>query len=170
MRQEDTFRGDWCVDGIANGRWFYGCMLIKLCLIQCLLHIHLVEFYVRGVSIYICSIWVYVLCCVHVWCPWKPEEDVGSPRTEVRDDCNALCRCWEPNPGSLQKQEALLTAEAISPVPPQRYLHTHALAILLTVAGRDTQCGCPSSDKQVSTSSVLHMHTGILFSTKPLKV
>lgn len=53
---------------------------------------------------------------------------------------------------------------------PQRYLHTHALAILLTVAGRDTQCGCPSSDKQVSTSSVLHMHTGILFSTKPLKV
>ena len=34
-----------------------------------------------------------------------------SPWTRVTDDCDPPCKCRQPNPGPLQKQQALFTAE-----------------------------------------------------------
>lgn len=29
---------------------------------------------------------------------------IGSPGTEITDDCELPCVCWEPNPGPLEEQ------------------------------------------------------------------
>ena len=36
---------------------------------------------------------------------------VRSSGTEVKDACELPCRCWELNPGPLEEQPVLLTAE-----------------------------------------------------------
>ena len=38
-------------------------------------------------------------------------EGVGSPGTGVIDSCELPCECWELNPGTLEKQPVLSTAE-----------------------------------------------------------
>lgn len=48
---------------------------------------------------------------VWTWCPWRPEEDFGSPRTGVMVGCKPPHGCWESNPGRLAEQLILLTAE-----------------------------------------------------------
>jgi hypothetical protein len=48
---------------------------------------------------------------LHVWCPWRPEEGIGSLRTGVMDGCESLCGFQESNPGPLQEQHVLLTTE-----------------------------------------------------------
>jgi hypothetical protein len=40
---------------------------------------------------------------VHGWCPWRPEEGIGSPRTGVPDGNDPLCGYWELNPGPLEE-------------------------------------------------------------------
>lgn len=46
---------------------------------------------------------------VHVWCPWKVEEDMGSTGTRLTDGCEPLSGCWELNPGPLQEVQVFLT-------------------------------------------------------------
>ena len=43
-------------------------------------------------------------CPVHVCCH-------RSPGTGIRDSCELPCGCWELNPGPLEEQPVLLTAE-----------------------------------------------------------
>ena len=47
---------------------------------------------------------------MHV-CPQRPEEGIGSPGTEVTDNCKPPCGCWELNSGLLEDQPVLSTAE-----------------------------------------------------------
>lgn len=35
--------------------------------------------------------------CVHVWCPWRWEEGIGSPGSGVMDCCKVPCGCWKHN-------------------------------------------------------------------------
>lgn len=49
--------------------------------------------------------------CVRAWCPKRLEQGVGSPKFGVTDDCELPCGCWELNPGLVQEQYILLTAE-----------------------------------------------------------
>lgn len=57
---------------------------------------------------------IYV-CVPHV-CLVPIEEGVGIPRTVVTDSCELPYGLWERNPGPLEKQPLLLTAEP-SPQP-----------------------------------------------------
>lgn len=34
------------------------------------------------------------VCHVHTWCPWRSEENVGSPGTTVTDSYEPPCRHW----------------------------------------------------------------------------
>ena len=52
---------------------------------------------------------------IHRVCPWglqRPEESFGCPGAGLTDG-NELCssECWELNPGPLEDQPMLLTAE-----------------------------------------------------------
>ena len=44
-------------------------------------------------------------------CPQKSKEGTGSPENVVKDACELPCRCCESNPGPLEEQPALSTAE-----------------------------------------------------------
>lgn len=57
---------------------------------------------------------VCVRMCVHT-VPRKarPEEDIGSPGTDVREGCE-LCGCWGLNLDHLQDHQVLLTTEPFS--------------------------------------------------------
>lgn len=46
---------------------------------------------------------------MHAW--WRPEERGGFPVTGVTDGCEPLCGSWELNPGSVEEQPVVLTAE-----------------------------------------------------------
>jgi hypothetical protein len=48
---------------------------------------------------------------MYTYCLWKPEEGIGSSRTGVTDGYELPCGSWELNPGSLEEQTVLLTAE-----------------------------------------------------------
>jgi hypothetical protein len=54
---------------------------------------------------------VWTCTHVHAWHPWSPEECIW---TEVTEDCEPLCGCWELNPGPLQEQLVLLLLSLIS--------------------------------------------------------
>lgn len=47
--------------------------------------------------------------CVSAWCPHRPEEVIGYPRTNVTDDCELLCRCWKLNLGHQEGQPVFFT-------------------------------------------------------------
>lgn len=51
--------------------------------------------------------------CLHVCACWpqRSEEGTRSPGSGVADGCELPCKCWEPNPRSLQEQRVLLLAE-----------------------------------------------------------
>ena len=49
--------------------------------------------------------------CVHAWYLQKPEEGTGSLGTGVKEDCQPQGERWKLNPGPLQEQPVLLTAE-----------------------------------------------------------
>jgi hypothetical protein len=57
----------------------------------------------------------WLLClhlCLHIICiqyPQRSEEGTGFSRTEVIDNCELPCGCWELNPGPLKKKSVLLT-------------------------------------------------------------
>lgn len=55
------------------------------------------------------------LCiCVHttlIQCPQKPEEDAGSPRSEVSGVCEPLFGCWKLNVGHLKEQQVFLASK-----------------------------------------------------------
>lgn len=42
-----------------------------------------------------------------------PEDNTGTPRTGVIDNCNPQCRCWEPNPSPPQMQPVLYITELL---------------------------------------------------------
>lgn len=42
---------------------------------------------------------------VSAWCPYRPEEVIGSPT----DDCELLCGCWKLNLGHQEEQSVFLT-------------------------------------------------------------
>jgi hypothetical protein len=42
-----------------------------------------------------------------VQCPWKPERALDTLETRVPDSCDLPYRCWELNPGSLEKHGVL---------------------------------------------------------------
>lgn len=46
---------------------------------------------------------------VDAWCPWRPEEGVGSTGTGTTDGYGTPRRYREPNPGPLQGQQVFLT-------------------------------------------------------------
>jgi hypothetical protein len=50
---------------------------------------------------------------IWVWCPWRPEEDIGFPESEVTVGCAPLGGHWECNSGPLPllEQWVLLTTE-----------------------------------------------------------
>lgn len=48
---------------------------------------------------------------VHVWCPWKPEEGIGSPRNRGLDCCELRCVCRELNSGAQEEQPVFLATE-----------------------------------------------------------
>ena len=48
---------------------------------------------------------------VSAWFSGHPEEGIESPGTGVIDGCELPYGCWESNPGSLEEQLVLLTAE-----------------------------------------------------------
>lgn len=50
--------------------------------------------------VYVCT------TCVPGTC--EPEEDTGSPRTGVKDDCKPSYGCWELDPGCLEEHLVLL--------------------------------------------------------------
>jgi hypothetical protein len=41
----------------------------------------------------------------------RGQKKVSDPVEPVMDACKTSCCCWEPNLGSLQEQQVLLTAE-----------------------------------------------------------
>jgi hypothetical protein len=51
--------------------------------------------------------WVFLPVCIciyymHAWCPWRSEEGVRCPGTEIIiDGCKLPCGCWELNLGPL---------------------------------------------------------------------
>lgn len=44
---------------------------------------------------------------MHTWCPWRSEENVGSPGTIVTDSYEPPYSHWELKSGPLQEQEVL---------------------------------------------------------------
>lgn len=44
-------------------------------------------------------------------CLLTPEEGIGSPKTGVAGGCELPCGFWDLNPGPLEEQTLLLTAE-----------------------------------------------------------
>lgn len=46
---------------------------------------------------------------VSAWCPHRPEEAVGSTRTNVTVDCELLCGCWKLNLGHQEEQPVFFT-------------------------------------------------------------
>lgn len=66
--------------------------------------------------------WVCGLCvCVHVYITCVQEEfekvkaNIRSLWTGVSNGCEALCGCWEYDPGPLQEQEVLFNSWSFSP-------------------------------------------------------
>lgn len=57
-----------------------------------------------NVCLYVCTLCIYLV-------PLKARKCVGTPRPRVTDVYELPCGCWEPNPGPLQDQPVLLTAE-----------------------------------------------------------
>jgi hypothetical protein len=55
---------------------------------------------------------------MNTWCLLRPEENVGASETEVIDDCELPCGCWELNLGLLEEQPVLLSTES-SPQTPE---------------------------------------------------
>lgn len=53
---------------------------------------------------------------VHAWPLKTPENVVECPGTQVTDNCEPLCKCWETNPGLLQEQ-VFCTAESSLQLP-----------------------------------------------------
>jgi hypothetical protein len=52
--------------------------------------------------------------CVYLLYTWNlksPENGIGSPETRIIDSCELPCGYWELNPGLLEEQPVLLTAE-----------------------------------------------------------
>jgi hypothetical protein len=43
--------------------------------------------------------------------PWKPKDDIGSPKVGITNSCEVPCGNWEPNLGPLKRQRVLLTTE-----------------------------------------------------------
>jgi hypothetical protein len=54
-----------------------------------------------------CMCYVYHACLM----PMEVGEDIGYSETGVTESSELPCWCWEPNLGSLQEQEVLLTTE-----------------------------------------------------------
>ena len=66
-------------------------------------------FHFTCVSVLTVSMYVYL---VHAWCPWRPEENNGCPRTGVmRVLGHHTYGVWEANLGPLQMQRMPLTPE-----------------------------------------------------------
>jgi hypothetical protein len=55
---------------------------------------------------------------LHIWCPRRTAEGIGSPRTEVTGDCEQPCAYWEP----LEEQSVLLIIEPFLQSPPTFFL------------------------------------------------
>lgn len=49
------------------------------------------------------------VCTTFLQCPWRPEENVTSSRTELMDSSEAACGCWGLNQGP-PGERVLLTA------------------------------------------------------------
>lgn len=50
---------------------------------------------------------------MYAWFPWRSEETLEYPGTGVTHSYEPPCGCWESNPGPLQEQQVLLTAEQL---------------------------------------------------------
>lgn len=48
---------------------------------------------------------------MHARCSHKPHVGNGFPGTTVTYSCEPPCVCWNPNPGPLEEEHVLLTAE-----------------------------------------------------------
>lgn len=46
---------------------------------------------------------------IHAWCPWKLEESVRSPGTNLTDSCGCPCGCRAWDQGPREEQLALLS-------------------------------------------------------------
>lgn len=62
-------------------------------------------------------------------CPARAEEDIGFPRTKVRDGCESLPWFWELNLCLLEEQQVLLTYEPFLH-PPALFFCTCAVEAL----------------------------------------
>jgi hypothetical protein len=73
-----------------------------------------------------------------MYTPGAPEAQgtLNPPQTGARDGCEPPCGCWEPNPGPLQEQQELLTAEP--PIPPQ--IHMYGCMYFICVCGHEYKC------------------------------
>jgi hypothetical protein len=48
---------------------------------------------------------------MHTWCPWKSEENIGSPGAGVIGGYELSSGCYRQNLGPLQEQQVPLTIE-----------------------------------------------------------
>lgn len=64
-----------------------------------------VLFMCMGICLHVC------LHHLHICCPRRPEERIGSCRTEVIDGCGPPSECWEPNTSLLEEQLMFSTTE-----------------------------------------------------------
>ena len=65
-------------------------------------------------NVYGCFVFMYVCAPSVCLVPEEElEEGVGSPGIGFIGGCEPPCKCWELNPGPLEKQPMLLTAESL---------------------------------------------------------
>ena len=48
---------------------------------------------------------------MYVWCPWRPEESVGSLRTGITKSFKLPGGCWELNLGFAEEPQVFVTPE-----------------------------------------------------------
>lgn len=70
----------------------------------------------RFAFFYVSECFAYVYVCAPSAC--LVPTDVQKANEMVKDGCELLCRCQEPNPGPLQKHQVLLTTKLS--VPPKQ--------------------------------------------------
>lgn len=66
-------------------------------------------FFILHVNVSPVCMYVFVPCAV--WYAWKSKEVIGFSRIRATNTCELPCECWKLSPGSLQKQQMLLTTE-----------------------------------------------------------
>lgn len=69
------------------------------------------------------------MCVVSVPGDQATQQKAWDPETRATDVFELPCRHWEPNPGSLQQQPELLTAEPALQNKPEPFVVVHTFNV-----------------------------------------